>query len=182
MSLVIDVSIAENAPIMFFEPPLTSRFGFGDIPQTPHSTADDQYDDDDYDHHDYQPEDMSVDSSTNFSEGSEENQVVPSMFDNPFQNQFEGIMRNMSNITGKSYKTDFPNCEFLSVEEHFQILKHCACCQDHQIDKPSIIGEIVSAHAKRAFDQKIGGSGRVEDGICDCDCRHLSRHLSRGYN
>lgn len=181
MSLVIDVKIAENAPILFFEPPLTSRFGFGDIPHTPHSTADDHYDAQ-HDQHD----DMSVDSSTNFSEEnqseenqSEENQVVPSMFDNPFENQFEGIIKN---ITGKSYKTDFPNCEFLSVEEHFQILKHCACCQDHQIDKPSILGEVVSAHAKRAFDQKIGGSGRVEDGVCDCDCRHLSRHLSREYN
>ena len=141
--------------------------------QTPHSTADD------YDQSDYQPEDMSVDSSTNFSEGSEENQVVPSMFDNPFQNQFEGIIRN---TTGRSYKTDFPNCEFLSTEEHFQILRHCACCNAHQIDKPSILGEIVSAHAKRAFDQKIGGSGRVEDGVCDCDCRHLSRYLSRESN
>lgn len=172
MSLVIDVKIAENAPIMFFEPPLTSRIGFGDIPQTPYSIADN------YNQNEYQPEDMSVDSSTNFSGGSggsEENQVVPSMF----ENQFEGITKN---ITGKSYKTDFPNCEFLPVEEHFQILKHCACCFDHQIDKPAILGEVVSAQAKRAFDQKIGGSGRIEDGVCDCDCRHLSRHLSREYN
>jgi hypothetical protein len=181
-SLIIDVNIADNAPIMFFNAPLAPRSDdqfINNLNQTPHST-----------YSEYRSDTYEINQSPrwDFSDDSlKENQIVPidsdhedhdnedhEDHDEMFENQLEHLI-----TTGRSYKVDFPHCEFLSTEEHFQILKNCNCCRDHQIDKPTILGEILTSNTKRAFDQKIGGSGRVEDGVCSCDCRHMSRHLSR---
>ena len=92
MGLVIDVNIAENAPVMFFEPPLISRVGLGGISQIPKfskclspwpsiSPAPVVSETSEYagNASNESNDDMSVDSFTNFSEGSlEHNQVVHS--------------------------------------------------------------------------------------------------------
>ena len=105
-SLIIDVNIAENAPIMFFNAPLAPRSDdqfINNLNQTPHSTYS-EYRSDTYE--------INQSSRWDFSDDSlKENQIVPidsddedhdddhdENHDEMFENQLEHLI-----TTGRSY-------------------------------------------------------------------------------
>ena len=91
------------------------------------------------------------------------------------QNKIEFISR-MTNFAGfqcdlgfgmYNYSLFYKN-RIMRKKEALKILNMCKCCERHQINRPNVL--------KKWIDTDMNF---IQDSICECDCRHLARHICR---
>ena len=62
-----------------------------------------------------------------------------------------------------------------SLQQQLDELNKCKCCDRHQLNRPTIIGQYEETKGGVPENRKLG------DDDCKCDCRHRARMLCRYY-